>query len=345
MRGWRVVAVALLLAWACTPRLQPPGDGAGAARLTEDAFITADGVSLPLRRWLPEGRARAALVAVHGMNDYSFAFAVPANYWRQRGIAVYAYDQRGFGGAPHRGLWPGVDVLAGDLRHAIRLVRARHPGVPVHLLGISMGGGVALAALAGPAPARVASVVLVAPAVWGRATLPAFYRATLWLAAHSVPWMTLSGRGLGRVASDNFDMLRALGRDPKFIKKTRVDTIYGLVNLMDRALAGAARVEVPVLILYGERDEIIPRKAVLRLVRRLPPARSRVAIYENGYHMLLRDLGASIVHQDVAAWVLDPGAKLPSGADRRDLDILKQKRPKRVGLPPGARLDPPRGVW
>jgi hypothetical protein len=51
--------------------------------------------------------------------------------------------------------------------------------------------------------------------------------------------------------------------------------------------------------------------------------RRRAAYYEGGYHLLLRDLGAPVVSRDVAQWILtrtsDPGAPLPSGADRAGL--------------------------
>ncbi len=77
--------------------------------LTDAAFTTTDDKVLPLRRWLPDGGAppRAVILALHGFNDYSNAFDAPAREWTKDGIATYAYDQRGFGGAPGtRTLWP-----------------------------------------------------------------------------------------------------------------------------------------------------------------------------------------------------------------------------------------------
>jgi hypothetical protein len=62
-----------------------------------------------------------------------------------------------------------------------------------------------------------------------------------------------------------------------------------------------------------------PRAPIRRFVDGLPaePMRRRkLAWYENGYHMLLRDLQAPVVIADVASWVLTPAAPLPSGADR-----------------------------
>ena len=113
-------------------------------------------------------------------------------------------------------------------------------------------------------------------------------------------------------------MLRGLGRDPLVIKETRVDAIYGLVNLMDQALAAAPALDRPALLLYGQRDEIVPKDPTFQAWRELPAEQKKVhrqALYENGWHMLLRDLDATTVRRDIAAWIVDPTAPLPSGAD------------------------------
>jgi alpha-beta hydrolase superfamily lysophospholipase len=144
-------------------------------------------------------------------------------------------------------------------------------------------------------------------------------RIALWAGVRLVPGLTLTGRGLGIKPSDNIAMLRALSRDPLVIKATRVDTIYGLVNLMDAALASAPHLDVPLLLMYGAKDEIVPKTPIRRFVASLPPdprRRPKLAWYEDGYHMLLRDLEGSVVIADVASWVLAPAAPLPSGADR-----------------------------
>ena len=295
------------------------GAAAGPA-LAADAFIAADGAVLPLRRWLPPDEPRAAILALHGFNDYSNAFAGAGRAWAAAGIATYAFDQRGFGGAPERGLWAGARQLAGDAADAVHLLCQRHPGIPVYLVGESMGGAVAILAASGrsgaPVP-QVDGVILVAPAVWGRATMSVFERVGLWLA----DWVEWSPNLLPvRISpSDNIPMLRALGADPLVIKRTRADTLNGLVDLMSAALNAAPWLDAPTLLLYGERDEIVPRAPMTRFVRALPArarARQRVALYPQGYHMLLRDLGAATPIADVAAWIGGATAPLPSGADR-----------------------------
>jgi len=326
-----VLILALAVA-ACAPRLAPPGPGPAAPLMdsTTKEFQTRDGTRLPLRAWLPtDGAAPKALIlALHGFNDYSHAFATPGLYLAMQDVATFAYDQRGFGKAPHRGLWAGADVLTADLADAARALRARYPGVPLYLLGDSMGGAVVAATLTGPETPPVDGIILAAPAVWARSAMPLPHRIALWISAHTVPWMDVSGRGLGIQASDNIEMLRALGRDPLVIKETRVDAVHGLVDLMDQALAAAPNLQVPTLLLYGEKDQVIPAEPILRFWRDLPATarpHQRRALYADGWHMLLRDLQAKVVLDDIAHWIEDPQAPLPSGAEARALARLDAK--------------------
>lgn len=329
MTGARAIAIMAfaMAVSACAPRFQEPGPAIAEPRIAGDAIVAADGIRLPLRAWLPkDGAPKAVVVALHGFNDYSNFFDAPGKFLAERGIASYAYDQRGFGAAPGPGRWAGMAAMQDDARAAARLIRARHPDLPLYLLGESMGAAVLMTAATSNEPPAADGYILSAPAVWGRTTMPWYQRAALWLGAHAFPWATVSGRGLDIVPSDNIEMLRALGRDPLVIKETRIDAIYGLVDLMDAALGSSHRFDARALILYGEKDEIIPKRPTYLMLTRLPEAaaaRRRVAIYETGYHILLRDLRADIPLTDIAAWIEGPEAALPSGADRKSIAALK----------------------
>ncbi len=317
------------LTGACAPTVIEPGPVVQAPVLSDSALIMADGAELPLHIWEPvTGSIRAVVIALHGFNDYGLFFQDLAEYLAERGVMSYAYDQRGFGASPNAGFWAGVDAYVDDVITALSLIHSRHPDVPVFLFGESMGGAVLMAAAAesGHGLVDTEGLILSAPAVWARETMPFYQRWALWLGSHTVPWLKLTGRGLKIKASDNIEMLQALGRDPLVIKETRVDAIWGLVNLMDRAMEGASRLQKRTLILYGARDEIIRKHATLEMLHRLPngpEARHRIAVYEDGYHMLIRDLAAQTYWDDIIAWIEDPGAGLPSGADQAGVSILE----------------------
>ena len=324
-RASAFLAMLLLAPWlfACAPMLAPPGPAHTEPHLIERPLgplrlVTADGYELLMRRWMPEGEPRAVILALHGFNDHSTFVEDAALAWEQLGIATYAYDQRGFGTAPNRGLWAGSAAYKADASAALRLLAARHPGVPLYLLGESMGGAIAMVTLAEYPDLPVEGAVLAAPAVWARETMPGYQRIALLLASYSVPWFPLSGKSLKIQASDNLEALRELSSDPLVIKETRVDAVHGLADLMDEAMASAPHYATPSLLLYGAKDELVPEEPMLRLWRRLSEdtrESQRLALYDNGWHLLFRDLEAGLVIEDVAVWISDPTAPLPSAAD------------------------------
>ncbi|WP_247872036.1 alpha/beta hydrolase [Azospirillum sp. TSO35-2] len=297
-------------------------------RLNDHVLVAADGFELPLRAWLPaDGKPRAVVVALHGFNDYSNAFDGAGRDFAAQGIATYAYDQRGFGASREPGVWPGTATLVADARTAVELVRQRHPGLPVYLMGESMGGAVVLTAMTGPNPPKVDGTILVAPAVWGRQAMGFFPRAALWVTYNLVPGMVVHPpRDLDIHPSDNIEMLRALGRDPLVIKGSRVDALEGLTDLMGSALDACQRLQVPSLVLYGAHEEVLPPRPVERALKDFEAGgRHIVAVYPDGYHMLLRDLKGQLVRHDIAAWIENPRTPLASGADRAPRALLAAK--------------------
>ena len=319
MRMARAALLLLLLGTGlggCSAEIETVGPPIGPEALEDTKAIMRDGAELPLRRYLPVEPPEAIILALHGFNDYSRAFEGPGAFFAQHGIALYAYDQRGFGAAPSPGRWFGTATLDDDVRSMAALLRAKYPGTKLFLLGESMGGAVAMTAMTSAAPPDVDGVILSAPAVWARETQSVFQRAGLFVFSHTLAWMPLSGSGFAITPSDNELMLRALSADPLVRKRTTVSTLTGLVNLMDDALLSAPQLKAPALFLIGERDEIVPAAASCLMLSRLekrPPAEWRVAFYPVGYHMLLRDLQAELVLTDIAAWVKDRRADLPSG--------------------------------
>jgi acylglycerol lipase len=322
--------LAILLVACANPGPLPPMNATTTIvpHLTTEDFVANDGAHLPLHSWLPDGSVKAVILAVHGINDYSHAFAGPGEEWAKHGIATYAYDQRGFGAAPLPGSWVGTYQLDADLAAIARLLRARYPDVPLYLLGESMGAAVVITAESGSAGAerpQVDGIILSAPAIWGRQTMNIFLRAVLWTVDHIAPQWTLTGESLKVQPTDNIEIWRELSRDPLVIKKTRVATIAGLVDLMSDAFAAAPLLRQRMLLLYGAHDQVVPSEPMKAFIAALPPVapgRRVLAYYDNGYHMLLRDLDAKLVQRDVESWIFTPDAALPSGADHRGVEVL-----------------------
>src|SRR5204863_9976995 len=119
----RLLAICVLaMTAACAPRIAEEGlemrmpviEHVEATGPAPDRYVTRDGLRLGLTHW-DAPNPFAVIVALHGMTDYSNAFAMPAPFWADHGITTYAYDQRSFGRSPQPGIWPSNDILRRDL--------------------------------------------------------------------------------------------------------------------------------------------------------------------------------------------------------------------------------------
>lgn len=275
-----------------------------APSLEERLFLTgSDGVELPVYRWNAGKKpAISNLILLHGFNEYSGAFDEVAREFARQGVNVWAYDQRGFGRSSHRGLWAGTQRMAQDAREMAAIIRKKEPDMPLTLLGMSMGGAVTL--VAASEQADIDAAVLVAPAVWTRDTQPFYQRWALGIAKTIVPAWSPTGEGLKIKPSDNLAMLRRIWKSPWMIRGSRMDTVAGLVDLMDDAYHVAPAVKVPSLLLYGGKDELVPEKPINLLWERLPKrGDTRQIRYKNGFHMLMRDLQGKRVITDIVRWM------------------------------------------
>ena len=300
---------------ACAPTVIPAGESVRAPILSHDKYVAADGTALPLAVWNAEnGPPKAVILGLHGFSDYRNAFEEPAAIWARDGITTYSFDQRGFGGSPTRGRWAGTDALVDDAKAVAMLLRQKYPDVPLYIAGESMGGAVAM--VAADRGLETDGLVLLAPAVRSRASFGPVVSGALSFFVHIIPWFPDGPSSIDYQPTDNPKTLDKLRKDPMMIRAARFDLGYGLLDLMDAAVAAAPRLHAPYIMLHGVGDKIVPAGPVRSVIAVLPKRDdSRLAFYKNGFHLLLRDKNGPKVAADVAAWIGDHEATLPSGAD------------------------------
>jgi alpha-beta hydrolase superfamily lysophospholipase len=108
------------------------------------SYPSSDGTQITAYRWDPAGAPRAVVQLTHGMGEHAQRYEYVARALNDAGFAVYAQDHRGHGassdpealGDMGPGSWP---ALVEDIGLLSARIRAEHPGLPLILLGHSMG--------------------------------------------------------------------------------------------------------------------------------------------------------------------------------------------------------------
>ena len=116
--------------------------------------------------WKSEQNSSNIIIAVHGYNDYSNAFKLPAEYLIKHSIELISFDLRGFGKRSDRGEWFDLEIHLDDLKIFINKIKHDNPNKNIFLLGESMGGAIALSLANRNKDIPINGVILVSPAIW-----------------------------------------------------------------------------------------------------------------------------------------------------------------------------------
>ncbi|KAI1771808.1 alpha/beta-hydrolase [Hypoxylon cercidicola] len=288
---------------------------------TVEGSFQVGSTNLYTKSWLPEGPTKAKLIMIHGFSDHVNRYNEMFPHLARRGVAVYGFDQRGWGRsvrAPaERGrTGPTVTVLADIAAFArMRVFPAEPAGAPVFVLGHSMGGGEALT-LASTREyeedlvARIRGWILEAP--------------FLGFAPSSQPhWMTVAGGRLAARVVPNFHLVRPvppehLCRDVAVQESIAADalmhntgTLEGLAGMLDRAafLSSGKLALSPtvrsVFLAHGTADMVTSFDRVKDWWDRQKLEDGKFKAYEGFFHQIHAEPGKEEFYQDVGDWILE----------------------------------------
>jgi alpha-beta hydrolase superfamily lysophospholipase len=275
----------------------------------EATFIGADGLELACWAWCPAGTPpRGAIASVHGLGDHTALYDVVFDHFVRRGWAVYGFDLRGNGRSPgRRGHVDAWALYREDLHRFVEHVRRSYSGKLV-LLGTSLGGAIVLD-YALHHPEHLAGVAAAAPAL-GRPNVPG--------------WMLMLGRVLSRIwptfsLETGLD-LSGISRDAAALERITGDRLFHrmasarlsteLTAAGERVRAGARDFRVPLLLLHGSADRVVPPDATRMFVALADPHLVEYHEYPGAYHALFADIDREVVLADLERWIAARGAEL-----------------------------------
>jgi alpha-beta hydrolase superfamily lysophospholipase len=268
----------------------------------EDSFEGVAGLRLYRQSWLPGGPPRAVVVIAHGAGEHSGRYAHVARRLADDGYAVYALDLRGHGRSDGpRAVIDRIDNAVEDLDRLIVLAGSEQRGLPLFLLGHSVGATIAVR-YAIAHQDRLTGLILSGPLAALEAASP-ITRLVARLLSALVPDLPLFAVDPTLVSRDP-DVVKAYETDP-LVHHGRLParTIAELTRAVDSFPQEVGAITVPTLIMYGSGDHLVPPAGSMMLNDRIGAADMTLNTYDGLYHEIFNEPEQDAVMDDMCSWL------------------------------------------
>lgn len=267
----------------------------------ERTFEGVGGLKIATRTWRPESAARGIMILIHGFNSHSGYFAWPAEQFAGSGFASYALDHRGRGKSEGERWY--VDKFSdwlGDVDKLVDIARSEHPGVPVYVLGHSVGGVIG-SSYVFEHQQEIAGLICESFAfdVGLPNLVQLAFEGVGYLAPH-LPLYSLKNE----IFSRNPDVVAQMNSDPLIAnEKQPAETASEVLKAAARLKENMPKFKVPVFIIHGTDDKATLPRGSQYFYDNVGSEDKTLKLYEGGYHDLLNDIDKEIVMADILAWV------------------------------------------
>jgi acylglycerol lipase len=267
----------------------------------EGELTGVGGLRLYRQAWIPDGEPRGVVVLAHGLSEHSGRYQHVAARLAGGGFAVEAYDHRGHGRSDGPRSFVEMDAVVADLDALVDAAAAAHPGVPLFLLGHSMGGLVAIE-YAIRQQRKLTGLILSSPLAALEAASP-LTRMTARVISLVAPQLGLVDIDSALVSRDP-EVVRAYDADPLvFRRRLPARTVSQLESAVSSLPERARVITVPVLIMYGSGDHLVPPAGSVMLDSVISSQDKTLRVYDGLYHEIFNEPEQQQVLDDLCAWL------------------------------------------
>lgn len=227
------------------------------------------GLNLYSKLWaVPSPKAIVALI--HGQGEHIQRYEHLATYYNNNGVAVWGYDQQGFGKSEGpRGHAPNLDAYLNDVGSFIEQVNSQFPGLPIFLYGHSMGGNVVLNYSLRKKDTRLTGIIATGPWIRLAFEAPAIKVLAGRLMRSILPKLALSSGLDTRLLSKDPAVVNAYNKDPLVHDKVSAAAGISLIEGAAWINAYSESTPCPMLLMHGDSDGITSCPATQALSERL----------------------------------------------------------------------------
>lgn len=251
--------------------------------------LSGSGGNLVFHEWANDAATFVALVA-HGYAEHSRRYDHVAERLVAEGAVVYAPDHIGHGlSEGERALVVEGEAMTADLHLVAGIARGAHPGLPVVLVGHSMGGIVATR-YAQKHPGELDALVLSGPVIGGNAAIMSL------LELDPIPEVPIDPAVLSRDPETGAEY----AADPLvYHGPFHRETLTMLKTAVDEVAAGGSFGDLPVLWIHGSEDALAPLEETRPAVERIRGPRTEERVYEGARHEIFNETNREEVLDDM----------------------------------------------
>jgi alpha-beta hydrolase superfamily lysophospholipase len=289
-----------------------------ASRPQEGHCRTADGLELHWRGWQPANPA-GVVVIVHGLAEHGGRYRETAEAFEARGWAVYAGDLRGHGLSPDPAGTTRVHVNRFtdyflDVDAFVTLATARHPGLPLFLLGHSMGGLITISYVL-DRPAGLAGAVISSPALGTHPEYspPRLLRLLVSVLDRLAPRLRFPSDLDTAAISRDPAVVTAYLEDPLVSDKVSARWYAEIMRAMGRAHDNAGTLQIPVLLMQSGADRLVDPAAPARWAQAAPAGKVELVEWKGLYHEMFNEPEKHQVRARTLDWLRQRMAPPPAG--------------------------------
>ena len=267
----------------------------------ENTFEGVGGLKIATRSWSPVGAVRGIMILVHGFNSHSGYFAWAGERFAEDGFAVYALDHRGRGKSEGERFYVEhfSDWLA-DVNTLTDIARSENPGLPVYMLGHSVGGVIA-SSYVYEHQEEIAGLICESFAF--DVGLPQLVQLALEGASYLIPHLPVYSLK-NEIFSRDPAVIKQMDNDPLIAnEKQPAETAAEVLKAAARLKEHMPNIKVPVFIIHGTDDKATRYQGSQYFYDNVGSADKTLKLYEGGYHDLLNDIDKETVMADILAWV------------------------------------------
>jgi acylglycerol lipase len=281
------------------------------SKSSDDRIKSEDGLSLFVRSWRPDAKARGAVAIIPGFNAHSGYYGWVGEQFASSGLAAYAVDLRGRGHSDGERFYvEKFSDYVSDAAALVSLIKEREPGLPVFMLGHSAGGVVACIYTLEHATELAG---LICESFAHEIPAPDFVLAVFKGVSHLAPHAHILHLKNEQFSRDP-KVIEFMNQDPLIAHETQpTKTLAEMVRADERLKRDFPKITLPLLIIHGTADQATKPSGSRRFFDAAGSRDKTLKLYEGYFHDPLNDVGKEVVMADINGWI---AARLPAAPER-----------------------------